>query len=99
MVRPGLNLQREIDMRLVQQTLLCMASALVGVSSAAHAELVLPRDSPPARLAQQVGLTDIAVDYVSPAVKGRKIRAASFRTDNPGPSAVIRRRKSDSAGK
>jgi hypothetical protein len=60
-------------MRLVQRTLLSLASALVGVSSAAHAELELPRDSPPARLAQQVGLTDIAVDYVSPAVKGRKI--------------------------
>ena len=60
-------------MRPIQRTLFCLAGALAGVSSVARAELDLPRESPPARLAQQVGLTDIAVDYVSPAVKGRKL--------------------------
>ena len=60
-------------MRPIQRMLFCLAGALAGISSAAHAELALPRESPPARLFQQVGLTDIAVDYVSPAVKGRKI--------------------------
>jgi hypothetical protein len=60
-------------MRPIQRTLFCLAGALAGVSSAAHAELALPRESPPARLFQQVGLTDIAVDYVSPSVKGRKL--------------------------
>ena len=60
-------------MRLIQRTLFCLAGALAGASSVAHAELDLPRESPPARLSQQVGLTDIAVDYVSPAVKGRKL--------------------------
>jgi Protein of unknown function (DUF2911) len=60
-------------MRPIQRALFCLAGVLAGVSSAAHAELDLPRESPPARLFQQVGLTDIAVDYVSPAVRGRKI--------------------------
>jgi hypothetical protein len=60
-------------MRFVKPTLFCLAGALVGASSAAHAELELPRDTPPGRLAQQVGLTEIALDYVSPSVKGRKI--------------------------
>ncbi len=60
-------------MRPIERMLFCLAGALAGISSAAHAELALPRESPPARLFQQVGLTDVAVDYVSPAVKGRKI--------------------------
>ncbi len=33
----------------------------------------LPQASPKARVEQRVGLTDFAVDYSSPAVKGRKI--------------------------
>jgi hypothetical protein len=36
-------------------------------------EVDLPRDSPAARVFQQVGLTDIEVQYGSPAVKGRTI--------------------------
>src|SRR5580693_5867318 len=60
-------------MRPIKQTLWCLAGVIAGLPAIARAELDLPRESPPARLAQQVGLTDIAVDYVSPAVRGRKI--------------------------
>jgi len=42
----------------------------------AHAELELPRPSPFAKVSQDVGLTQITVDYSSPAVKGRKIWGA-----------------------
>ena len=54
------------------------ASLLVVVGSARSADalvsdLELPRESPVARLSQQVGLTEISVEYGSPAVRGRKI--------------------------
>ena len=52
---------------------LAVAALAVVPALSAHAELDLPRENPPARLTQQVGLTDISVDYVTPAVKGRKI--------------------------
>jgi hypothetical protein len=46
----------------------------VAVSSVAAAQQFdLPRPSPVARVMQTVGLTEITVDYSSPAVKGRKI--------------------------
>jgi hypothetical protein len=38
--------------------------------------LELPRESPIGKVSQQVGLTEIAVEYGSPAVKGRKIWGA-----------------------
>jgi hypothetical protein len=47
-------------------------SALL-VPGVAFAELELPRPSPNAKAVQTVGLTEITVDYSSPAVKGRKI--------------------------
>ena len=40
------------------------------------AQLQLPRPSPAAKLTQTVGLTEIGVEYSSPAVKGRKIWGA-----------------------
>lgn len=51
------------------------AAALAVLFSArlASAQLELPRPSPGAKVMQQVGLTDITVDYSSPAVKARKI--------------------------
>jgi hypothetical protein len=52
------------------------AAALVSVpllSSSALADLDLPRPSPSAKVSQVVGLTEVSVDYSSPAVKGRKI--------------------------
>jgi DUF2911 family protein len=39
----------------------------------ARAELELPRENPVARLSQQIGLTEISVEYGSPAVRGRRI--------------------------
>lgn len=39
----------------------------------ANAQLQLPQPSPKASVMQQVGLTDITIEYSSPAVKGRKI--------------------------
>jgi hypothetical protein len=39
----------------------------------AAAQLQLPRPSPQAKVTQTVGLTEISVEYSSPAVKGRKI--------------------------
>jgi hypothetical protein len=40
---------------------------------AAAQQLELPRPSPLAKVSQVVGLTEVAVEYSSPAVKGRKI--------------------------
>lgn len=64
-------------------TLTCSAAmfavALAGAqvaSAAALASLDLPRESPVGKLSQQVGLTEIAVEYGSPAVGGRKIWGA-----------------------
>src|SRR5262245_11757236 len=39
----------------------------------ARAQLDLPRPSPLCKVSQVVGLTEISVEYSSPAVKGRKI--------------------------
>jgi hypothetical protein len=49
---------------------------LAGTSPAAAVEGALPRESPAARVFQQVGLTDIEVEYGSPAVKARPIWGA-----------------------
>jgi Protein of unknown function (DUF2911) len=50
------------------------ATALLTVAArSAHADLELPRPSPTAKLTQQVGLTEVTVDYSSPGVKARKI--------------------------
>jgi Protein of unknown function (DUF2911) len=52
---------------------------LVAVPS--FAQLKLPAASPAAKVSQTVGLTDITVDYSSPAVKGRKIWGALVPMD------------------
>jgi len=52
----------------------CLLSALVAlVSMPAAAQLKLPAPSPAAKVAQDVGLTEISIEYSSPAVKGRKV--------------------------
>jgi hypothetical protein len=53
-------------------------AAVVGVSvslvsSVAMSQLDLPRPSPSAKVSQVIGLTEVSVDYSSPAVKGRPI--------------------------
>jgi hypothetical protein len=56
--------------RLLPLTLLLAASSPARVASA---QVELPRSVPTAKISQQVGLTDIGVDYDCPAAKGRKI--------------------------
>jgi len=52
----------------------CTVAVLVALTtSPALAQLELPAPSPAAKVMQVVGLTEISVDYSSPAVKGRKI--------------------------
>lgn len=63
---------------------LVLASAVVvGGVSPALAQLELPAASPAASVSQRVGLTDIAVEYSSPAVSGRKIWGALVPFDKP----------------
>lgn len=55
---------------------LSLAFALVLAGGAAPAmaqQLELPRPSPNAKVSQFVGLTEVSVDYSSPATKGRKV--------------------------
>ncbi len=46
---------------------------LLLASAPARADLELPRPSPTAKITQQVGLTDVTVEYSCPGVKSRKI--------------------------
>ena len=55
------------------RTLAVSFSTLALLSATAHADLELPRPSPNAKVMLTVGLTEVTVDYSSPAVKGRKI--------------------------
>jgi hypothetical protein len=56
-----------------QLSSLSLALAVSGFATAAFAQVELPRSVPAAKLNQQVGLTEIAVEYDCPAAKGRKI--------------------------
>ena len=47
--------------------------SLLALPPSARADLDLPRPSPTAKLTQQVGLTDVTVEYSCPGVKSRKI--------------------------
>ena len=61
-----------------------LATAALGVAATpALAQLELPAPSPAASVSQRVGLTDIAVEYSSPAVNGRKIWGALVPFDKP----------------
>ncbi|HEX8440597.1 DUF2911 domain-containing protein [Archangium sp.] len=61
-------------MRTMNKLLGCVVSALVVLAALpASAQLELPAPSPSAKVMQDVGLTEITVDYSSPGVKGRKI--------------------------
>ncbi|MBI5608116.1 MAG: DUF2911 domain-containing protein, partial [Deltaproteobacteria bacterium] len=59
----------------VALALLAAASAtlLSAPSAQAQQAMELPAPSPAAKVAQRVGLTDISLDYSSPAVKGRTV--------------------------
>ncbi len=63
--------------RLSRSTIPLIAGAVVIIATAtASAQPELPRPSPSAKVSQVIGLTEISVDYSSPAVKGRKIWGA-----------------------
>ncbi|REG35967.1 hypothetical protein ATI61_102341 [Archangium gephyra] len=52
----------------------CVVAVVVSLTALpASAQLELPAASPSAKVMQDVGLTEISVDYSSPAVKGRKL--------------------------
>ena len=51
-------------------------ATLALAASPVRAQLDLPRPSPNAKVSQTIGLTEITVDYSSPAVKGRPIWGA-----------------------
>jgi hypothetical protein len=73
-------------MRSISRCALVCASALIfGPVRMAFAQPApeLPQPSPKARVEQRVGLTDFAVDYSSPAVKGRKIWGELVPYDRP----------------
>ena len=57
--------------------------AITSLASAQQAAPELPQPSPKARVEQRVGLTDFAVDYSSPGVKGRKIWGELVPFDRP----------------
>jgi hypothetical protein len=53
-----------------------LALALASAPAAAQSALEMPAPSPKAKVEQRVGVTDFAVEYSSPAVKGRAIWGA-----------------------
>lgn len=68
-----------------------MAAVISCQAAVATAAVELPRRSSRARVSQQIGLTEIAVDYFSPAVRGRSIWGAAVpygrvwrSEENPG---------------
>jgi hypothetical protein len=65
----------------------CLAGTLVATlaftPTAAAQQLELPRPSPAARLMRQVGLTDISIEYSSPAVRKRRIWGGLVPYDKP----------------
>jgi hypothetical protein len=58
-----------------------LVAACAWMSTRAAAEVEMPRRSPRARVLQQVGLTEITVDYDSPAVRGRALWGSSIPYD------------------
>jgi hypothetical protein len=62
---------------------LVLAGALAAPGLAGAQQLELPRPSPGARVMRQIGLTEITVDYSSPAVRKRRIWGALVPYDKP----------------
>jgi hypothetical protein len=61
-----------------------VCAALVALAAGpASAQLKLPAPSPGAKVSQEVGLTDISIEYSSPGVKGRKIWGDLVPWDKP----------------
>lgn len=62
---------------------LALATGVTLTATAAWADLELPAPSPAAKVAQRVGITDISLEYSSPAADGRKIFGALVPWDKP----------------
>lgn len=60
-------------MRNTSSALVVVALSCFARLAAAQPVIELPQPSPKARVEQRVGITDVALDYSSPGVKGRKI--------------------------
>jgi hypothetical protein len=50
-----------------------LAAALTAPAARARADVELPRENPWAKVAQQIGLTEVSISYITPAVRGRKL--------------------------
>jgi hypothetical protein len=60
-----------------------VCAVLLALATPASAQLKLPAASPAAKVTQEVGVTDVTVDYSSPAVKGRPIWGALVPWEQP----------------
>jgi Protein of unknown function (DUF2911) len=65
--------ERKDEVRAMRNVALGSVLALALTFPAAAQQLRLPAPSPAAKVSQEVGVTDISVEYSSPAVKGRKV--------------------------
>ncbi len=62
---------------------IALAASFSLFAATAWADLELPAPSPAAKVAQRVGITDISLEYSSPAVDGRKIFGGIVPWDKP----------------
>lgn len=62
---------------------LCLALSTVAAVPVQAQQLELPALSPAAKVSQRVGVTDISIEYASPAVAGRKIWGELVPWDQP----------------
>lgn len=60
-----------------------VCAVLLALATPASAQLKLPAASPAAKVMQEVGVTEITVDYSSPAVKGRPVWGALVPWEQP----------------
>ena len=67
----------------MKKNLLIVALGTLLFFQSAQAQLVLPQPSPKASVMQTVGLTEITIEYSSPAVKGRTIWGSLVPYDKP----------------
>jgi hypothetical protein len=62
---------------------LLVATLLAAPSARAAGDVELPQENPWAKVAQQVGLTEISISYITPAVRGRKLWGAAVPYGQP----------------
>ena len=72
-LRPHLGRRLWITRRTFGLASSLLVITLTSLSGRAFADVELPREDPWAKVAQQVGLTEISISYITPAAKGRKV--------------------------